>query len=163
MKYIIKKMSAGLFLILLLFTSCSDNPIAIKDEIKDTAEQAIDALVNEDSEELFRFFARDIQNNHKSETMAEIQEAFDFIDGKIISYDYDQGGEEEKKNYGELIYYDCRIWLTNVTTDTGKVYSIDFTYHYIWDEKPECEGITKILIYPKDDSENIVQIGISYS
>lgn len=163
MKHITKKIITILLLVLsLLLTSCSDNPIAKKKKIKKTAEKVMEAIIDEDDKDLLKFFTSDIQDYHRTKTMSEIQQAFDFIDGKVVSYDYQQGGEMETVEDGKIKYYHCYLEFTNVKTDTDSIYTIECTYHYIWDKKPEQEGIAKIIIFKDNDRENQVQIGQNY-
>lgn len=163
MKHVIKRISLILlFGVSLLLTSCKKKVWAIEKEIKHTAEQIIETIIDEDEEALFIFFASDIQDNRKDQTLEEIQQGFDFIDENIVSYDYYRGGGERRKSHGNIEYYNCHFEFRNVITEGGNTYTIECTYHYIWDSQPTREGITKIIIFKDNDRENQVQIGQNY-
>lgn len=147
---------------LLMMTSCTDESSQMHDEIKSTAEHAITLFADKELNELIKLFSEDIQENRKDETIAEIEKIYDFFDGEIISYEFDsEGGVEAKKSDGKVYYYDCFLRF-NAETDNGTVYKIRFTYHYIWDEKPEYEGICKIKVTEKENSDNKIEAGITY-
>lgn len=147
---------------LLMLSSCADESLQMHDEIKSTAEHAMTLFANKELNELIKLFSKDIQENRKDETIAEIEKIYDFFDGEIISYEFDsEGGVEAKKSDGKVYYYDCFLRF-NAETDNGTVYKIRFTYHYIWDEKPEYEGICKIKVTEKENSDNKIEAGITY-
>lgn len=164
MDNLVKKISV---IIVLLFafslTACTGNQQVDKKEIGNTVEQMMGYIIDENKTELFGFFSTDIRENRKEETLNEMDKAFDFINGNIVSYDYAGiGGGEENKNDGKIYYFNCYPEFRNVTTDTGYKYTIEFTYHYIWSEKPERQGICKIEIINNDDHDNKIAIGYTY-
>lgn len=120
-------------------------------------------IVNEDAESVFGFFVSDIRDNREELTMKEIQKAFDYIDGNIVSYDDIKiHGEEEHKSEGKIEFFQCYPEARNVTTDTGNSYTIEFTYGYIWTEKPEREGIWVIYIIDKNNPDSRIMVGLPY-
>lgn len=161
---LVKKISLiSILLFSFLLTSCTDNQQVDKKEIKNTVEQMMEYIVDKDAENVFNFFTLDIRNNRKDITMEEIQQAFDYIDGNITSYDaVEIGGEEEHKEEGKIEFFHCLPEVCNVTTDTGCKYTIRFTYGYIWTEKPEREGIWKIYIIDEENSDSNMVIGLTY-
>lgn len=163
MKHATKRITVILLLMVsFLLTSCKEHVWTIEEKMDQTAEEIMEVIVDEDSKALFKFFASDIQDNRKEETLEEIQQAFDFIDGKIVSYDYHPIPGRRSQNYGNIDYFDSLPEFRNVTTDLGKIYIIECTYHYIWKKRPEREGLCYIKIYEKDNRENKVEIGKIY-
>ena len=71
------------------------------------------------------------------------------------------GGGEEAKNNGIIYYYSCHPEF-DFTTETGQEYTISFSYHYIWNEHPEYEGINMIQICKDGDWGEKLIIGRNY-
>ncbi len=146
--------------------SCSHNQhITKKDKqkIADNTELCMQAIVEKDNQKLMDLLCSDIQDNKKVIVSDQIDAAFDFINGKIVSYDY-KGiyGEEEHKDKGIISLYRCSPQYRDVTTDTNHEYIVRFTYHYIWDGRPECEGISMIRIEDCNSKESI-KVGFLYN
>ena len=93
----------------------------------------------------------------------QIDEAFDFIDGEIVSYDEpfsSASGGVEKKSYGAQ--------TQNIITDKGTEYKISFEGWLTNEEEPEKVGVSYIRVIDmtgsydssKTDKENgILWIG----
>jgi hypothetical protein len=130
----------------MILSSCIVNEHVDEGDIKENAIQMMECIVNENSEELFDFYNNDMKENDQNNSLKEIQQLFEYIDGAIISYNYEgKGGGEEDKNNGIINYYSCYPEF-DFTTDTGQTYTISFSYKYIWNEHPEYEGINMIQI-----------------
>lgn len=117
----------------------------------------IDALENDDSEKLTKLFAPDLLNQSNI-IDKEIQVAFDYFDGNIVSYKCvsTPAGEESYRN-GKLIYSCIGNALSkSVVTDTGE-YKISFSAIFLNEEKKTQEGVWRIWIGKED--ENGVVIG----
>ena len=140
------------------------NGINRKKEIETMAQQIMQCIVDENKEKLLTFFSSDIQRNHAQQIELELDRAFEFINGKIVSYEY-AGiyNEHENVNYGTVERFDCDAKLCNVITDAGLKYEIWITYYYTWKEKPQREGISKIRIMDMENSKSHVEIGFFYS
>lgn len=71
--------------------------------------------------------------------------------------------EEAKKakNNGIIYYYSCHPEF-DFTTETGQEYTISFSYHYIWNEHPEYEGINRIQICKDGNWGEKLIIGRNY-
>ena len=81
------------------------------------------------------------------------------VDGTVISYDYEgRGGGQETIHEGKICYCSCYPEF-DFTTDTGKTYTIAFSYKYIWSEHPEYEGVDMILICENGDWGEQLAIG----
>lgn len=161
MRNMAKNISVILVVVMLLsLTAClENNPFSRSNEIKKVADQVIEALIDENAEDLFGTFCEEIRYIRQDKTMEEIQQLFDFIDGKIVSYEYSEGGGMKSNHYGTIEYYNCNLDFRNVTTDTGRKYTIYCDFQYIWLERPRCEGVNKIRIYENDDHDNALEVG----
>lgn len=159
-----KYLITNILLICVFTTSCT---MKYRNDIDKKAKTWIKYFKEEDADGLFKLFCADIKNNYSDETLEEIQKAYEFIDGDILSYEYkgsDSGGQE-KDNFKTELYYCYPEY--RIETKKGKKYTIMFRYNYIWKEKPECEGIVRIrIINYEGDSEfsgDEVIVGEAYS
>ncbi len=146
-------------MVLIILTSCASNEHVKNKEIEDKATMMMECVVNEDAEGLFAFYSDYMKENYSDKSFKEIQPLFDYIDGKIISYNYEGiSGLEEHKDDGIIYYYNCDPEF-DFTTDTDKTYTIKFSYHYIWDKHPEFEGINMISICKDSEWSTKMVIG----
>ncbi|MDE6253166.1 MAG: DUF5104 domain-containing protein [Lachnospiraceae bacterium] len=140
----------SLLLVCVLLTSCT---MKYHSDIKKETKTWINYFKEEDAEGLLELFCSDIKNNYYDETLEEIEAAFEFIDGDIVSYKYKGEGSsgQTKDDFKTKLYYCYPEY--QIETSTGKKYTIMFRYNYIWKEKPEYEGIARIWIvnYQGDD------------
>lgn len=140
-----------LLVILLIMTtlvSCGENDYKTPDE---SANEMINNIVycfkSKDKETLKTYFSTQMQNH--SNLDYEIEIAFEFIDGEIVSVgkpDASCIGPMSDKAYGAII--------RDITTDKGIVYKIDFNGKYRCDDDKSREGVEGIrLINMTDDSK----------
>lgn len=164
MDNMVKKICVAIIIIMLFSsTSCIGESFEMQEEIKDTAGKVMEYIANEDADSLFNMFSPYIKENRKDETMNEIEKAFEYIDGEIVSYEYrGEGGGGKSKRDGKIVLYRCYPEFGEVITDTGTEYIVSITHYHIWDEKPEWEGVGKIVIYEEDDVECGIVIGQNY-
>ncbi|MBO5449121.1 MAG: DUF5104 domain-containing protein [Ruminococcus sp.] len=88
-------------------------------QAKEMQTEIMKCFENEDKDTLKSFFSEYATDNYDLDS--QIDEAFDFIDGKIVSYDEPFGradGSSERKAYGAE--------TSNIKTDKGTEYSIGF-------------------------------------
>jgi hypothetical protein len=156
-------MVAILFAILVL-SSCANTKNNSSDEpyktpgllAKEKQTEIIECFVNDDKETLKALFSEYVISNDDN-IDTEIEEAFNLIDSKIVSYDDpfgDATGSHEKKSYGGM--------TTGIITEQGTEYRIDFIGWVTYDadkSKIGIEGIrivneTKGAEYPVDAPEN---------
>ncbi|MDE6253167.1 MAG: DUF5104 domain-containing protein [Lachnospiraceae bacterium] len=134
-----------------LLTSCT---MKYHSDIKKETKTWIKYFKEEDAEGLLEVFCSDIKDNYSDETLEEIEAAFEFIDGDIVSYEFESesGSRQTKDNFKTKLYYCYPVYF--IKTNMGKKYTIKFCYNYIWKEKPEYEGIESIrLINYEGDNE----------
>ncbi|NLZ46438.1 MAG: DUF5104 domain-containing protein, partial [Clostridiales bacterium] len=130
--------------ILSKFENSSDKYITPDKQADNLTLQIFECFLDKDSEELKSLFSKNIQDSYEHDT--EIQEAFNYIDGNIISYDKPDGeiqGESRRGEKGvtELIFGGK---IRNIETDKGKVYSISFTSYAINKDDENNVGVLSI-------------------
>lgn len=146
----------------LVFAICRNEMLIHHSKIKNTMEQAMEYFANKDINSLMLMFTEDIQENRKDETIEEIEALYEFFDDEIVSYSYSkEGGGERANRYEEIYYYHCCPEF-KVITNNGDEYIVEFSYHYIWNDKPEKEGINKIYVYVEGEYSNGIGAGIVY-
>lgn len=149
---LVKKTSLLLFVLVILCLSSCVNHSAV---IKENAEEMMQCIIDRDAEKLLTYFSEDIRENRTEETLEEIEKLFEFIDGDIVSYIYDSGGTRGSTSNFEYDFYLCYPTFQSVETTTGKIYTIRFAYNYIWKEKPEQEGFSRIKAFSGEDWVNL--------
>ena len=135
-----------------------------KNEIRELSDNYIELFVQKNAYELFNCFCSDIQENRKEDTTREMRQAFDFIDGNIVDYEFnDFGSEEEHRSDGKIAYFQCNPNYKNVLTDTGKKYTVRFAYCSAYKDHPEYEGLWRITIRDyDDDNKTLITVGQFY-
>ena len=165
-----KRAGVLICIIILMITLCScsivsnfNDFVSQEQEIKTIAQQVMQCIVNKNKTELLTLYSSDQINNHEQEIYSQFDSAFKFISGKIVSYEYaGKGGGGATTHYGKTTYFHCYPEFRNVITDTGFEYVIEISFHYIWEEKPEREGVTRIKIIDAENYKNYVEIGFEY-
>lgn len=105
----------------------------------------MDGFTNQNIEVLKDLFCDEIKNTHDLDE--EIQAAFEFIQGNIVSYDlsmYGPSGEEVRD--GKVVSKDRSINVEKIITDLDNEYKICFGYYLVNDEHEDRIGITFITI-----------------
>ena len=122
----------------------------------------MECIVNEDAEELFAFYSDYMKENYKNESLKEIQQIFDYIDGNIVLYEYQgKGGGMETIHDGKVYYCTCYPGF-EFTTDNNNTYKIDLSLYYVWNEYPEGEGLHMIEVWRDGDLSTKLVIGKNY-
>lgn len=155
---LVKKVLTSIFICAIsCLSSCSKYSVFVDEDIviKENAEQMMQCIIDRDAEKLLTFFSADMQENESEKTLEEIEKLFEFIDGDIVSYIYDSGGTRGSTSNFEYDFYLCYPTFQSVETTTGKIYTIRFAYNYIWKEKPEQEGFSRIKAFPGEDWGNL--------
>lgn len=148
-----------IFIIIAMFSLSSCNFkglshwIKLKGQIRKEVDQMMECIKNEDKEGLLELFCEDVRETHREETLKEIEDAFDFIDGKVVSYKNYSFGYSEHISHGMVVSGSYSPGYYEVKTDTGKNYEVFFCYHYNGEEfgeSPRLDGINHIRILDKD-------------
>lgn len=150
----VKKIYTALMAVILAFAvGCSSY------ETKTTAEAHSDIIVNcikeNDVSTLEEMFCLYIRDNHELDE--EIEGAFEFIDGEVVSegdkhYLDETGGSIEN---GRVVSSRMQPEIRNLKTDSDKEYTITFNEYLINTENPNYTGKTRITITN--------EIGLSYT
>jgi len=137
--------------VLLSLTSCSFNyPFTGGSSelqlAKTIAQEIMDVIVERDEEALYLLFSTETQAFHM--TREQITEAFDFIDGEIISYELptSTGGGGKSVREGIVTAENFSPRISYVITDTGKEYRISFQYYLVLENNKNAEGLSSITI-----------------
>ena len=144
-------------LMLVSFTSCDeDEEYKTPDQLaKERQTEIMECFVNKDKETLKSFFSEYVINKYP-DIDSQIDEAFNFLDGEIVSYDEPNtsaSGPSDRKSYGG----DTR----NIVTTQNTEYRIIFRGRLTSDEEPEKIGVRCITVinmtesnkYANSDSE----------
>ncbi len=145
------KITGRILLVLLLLTlsSCtkptSDTSSSQKSQppaevAKNYMAQIINCFENDDKNSMKKLMS-DYIIEDDTQLDNEIEEALNFIDGKIVSYDEPFGdamGSHEKK--------ECSGRVTNIITQNGTEYSISFTGWLIYDTDESKIGVEGIRV-----------------
>lgn len=120
---------------------------------EELSENVIKCFKDEDEKELEMLFCQKIKES--GELSTEIREAFAYINGEIVSHDMPKGstggGIIENGKRTEL---SMNGKVTNIKTETGKVYSIYIHSYAINTKKEDYVGITNIDIYLESELVN---------
>ena len=127
-------------------------------QAKAISTQMIKCFKEKDSENLKSLFSQHVQGKYDLDT--QIKEAFDFINGDIVSHD-EPDGKSSGKSTDMLgtIYREIQGEVTSVKTDKGKTYGIYYfacrTYRY----DKDYVGVYCILIASEDEEDSRIFIG----
>lgn len=127
----------------LLLTGCNFDGEEYKTpdrQAKDLQSDIMKCFINQDKETLKSFFSEYVIDNY-ADIDTQIDEAFDFIDGEIVSYDEPFSratGPMDEKSYGAT--------TDNIITDKGTKYRIIFAGMLTDDENPDYVGVNSIKI-----------------
>lgn len=116
--------------------------------------EIMECFINKDGETLKVFFSEYVLENYPN-IDKQIEAAFDFLDGEIVSYDepFTSGaGSLEKKSYGAKTQH--------IITDKGTEYTIGFKGWYTYDKEPNKVGITVIVVRNETIKEELDRDGI---
>ena len=117
--------------------------------------QSIDIIKyfeNKDIDGLKSMFCNKVQSEHNLDK--EIEGAFEFINGKIISYDEPDGTVGGKTiKHGETTKLEFMGNVKNIKIDEneGVVYSLYFNSYAVHQEDASKVGVTNIRIFLKDE------------
>jgi len=154
----LKSIFIFLVIVTVILTGCThDSNYTPPDEMARL--QSIDIIKyfeNKDIDGLKSMFCNKVQSEHNLDK--EIEGAFEFINGKIISYD-----EPDGTSGGGLIKDGIRVELIlrgdteNIKTDLGSTYTLSFHSYGIYEEDTNKVGITYLRVI--DENNTFYQIG----
>ncbi len=115
-------------------------------------EKFLDYICDEDIEGLKSMFCE--KNKADCDLDKQLKEAFEFIDGDIVSYDSPYGASGETTSDGKVIMSSMNPVIHNILTSNKKKYDIIFYYKIVYEEHPEYVGITQITITDITNDKN---------
>jgi len=129
-------------LVFIAFTSCDENEeYKTPDQLaKERQTEIMECFINKDKETLKGFFSEYVINKYP-DIDSQIDEAFNFLDGEIVSYDEPNSrasGPSDRKSYGGT--------TLNIFTDKDTKYKISFTGWLSNSEQPDKVGIIRVKI-----------------
>lgn len=126
----------------------------------ETAQELLNCFNNEDASALKEMLC---ERSRKLDDIDEqIQDAFDFIDGDITSFNENVTGSEGKSTrYGTTTELDRFFSIDEILTDTEQEYTIYVSENLIYQNDPKREGITQITIEDESD-ESKITIGYNW-
>ena len=120
------------------------------------SEYIMECIVNKDKEGLKSVFSKYISETHDLDK--EIDEFFEFIDGKIVSYDEPVGREGGASlAYGEYREKELNGCIENIKTELENQYVISFFMYQICKSNEDRIGVYAIVISDVTDREAIEQ------
>lgn len=150
----------SLVLVIYGFTGCIDDKSSVSPPPDEMARlqsiSVMECFENEDIEGLKSMFCKRVIDN--IDLNSQIEGAFEFINGKIISYD-----EPDGTSGGGLIKDGKRVELIlrgdteNIKTDLGSTYTLSFHSYGIYKEDANKVGITYLRVI--DENNIFYQIG----
>ncbi|MCL2109888.1 MAG: DUF5104 domain-containing protein [Oscillospiraceae bacterium] len=96
----------------------------------------------------------------------QIQKAFEFIDGEIISYELptSTGGGGRVVEEGKLMSENISPQIKNIETDIGKIYRISFQYFLTFEYDEDVVGVRFIHIsIINENNLSLESLTIGYS
>ncbi|MCQ2514575.1 MAG: DUF5104 domain-containing protein [Ruminococcus sp.] len=110
-----------------------------------------DYIINKNSTGLKGMFCQKIQDSGTLDS--QISEAFSMIDGDIIGSGTPTGGLDNKETSGDdIVSLSIKGSATNIQTNTGKTYSMEFKEYYAYSGDEGYEGVTYIAITSNADN-----------
>lgn len=119
------------------------------------SQSVIECFVDEDEKELKKLFCEKIAGKYTLDK--EIQNAFDYIDGEIISYNvYSDPIGGSAWDDGVQTRLDVKPWIREIKTDTGGEYTIAAHGYLVYEKGGEYIGLTYINI--RDENRGPTEI-----
>ena len=152
------KLLSGIILFIFILSGCSDQNIkpTPSEKAKETQEVIIKAFVDEDASAIKSILSAYISQNNDIDF--QIDKAFDYIDGKIESYDPPECGSSaavtDENGRVKYSYYGC---TDNIITDKGTIYSINFKGWYTYRDDNSKEGVNLIHIVSETEKSRFTE------
>jgi len=140
-----------------IITACANDPNYKTPDERSKQQQinVVECFKNKDAEKFKKMFCPKIIS--KGNIDNEIQEAFNFIDGDIVSYDEPRGRIGGKTiQYGRTTECEFRGKIVNIKTDTGHLYHITFTSYDIFNDDADKVGISELGVFSDNGIEHTI-------
>lgn len=121
----------------------------------DISQKIVDYFNKKDLDGLKEIFCQKTQGI--SDIREQIQAAFEFINGNIVSYNHtlEAAGEGQSREKGETVKFDNGWIINDIRTDTDKVYKI-FVHMFLLDTDKNREGVSYLCITDSDGMECLI-------
>lgn len=155
-------------LMIMLMSGCSAISKVIKRALDSSkqptnleiSQNILDCFDNEDTQGLKALLCPKTQGIEDIEE--QIREGFDFLDGKVVSFDENVSNDEsESVDHGTTEELSRTLHIEDITTDTGGTYKLYVSINLIYIEDEDREGITDITIV-NEDNDTTFQIGYTW-
>lgn len=123
---------------------------------RDCAKAVVENLNEKNTEGLIDLFSETARTNPELE--AQIEQCYDYLGGKIVSYDENipvSGGQRSEG--GRIVRQTLRPTIRNVQTEDGSYYEIYVGFRGVDVEFPQYEGIKVIIINKTDADGNYIK------
>jgi hypothetical protein len=101
---------------------------------------------------------------------AQIQQGFTFIEGNAVlgkieggPFEYDGKYDIKSSHYQEEYVKDHEpsrtffdIYVSNIETDTDRMYEMKITAYHLNTEDPSLEGVSQIVIFDEDGNKSVI-------
>jgi hypothetical protein len=138
------KLFLTLYIVLLFCSGCGSERININLETKNQCEQILDYLSNNDSDGLKDLFCATVSS--ESDFDNQLLEALDFFDGKVVSYDIQSTGANERIVDGKQAEIHISPYIGDIMTDANKTYNIKYYSYLVNVENPNDQGLSELAI-----------------
>ena len=151
-------------ILLLSFTGCKSKlQIA-----RDVGQDIMNAFIAKDEDALYSLLSPNAKNSPN--IREQIQEAFDFIDGEIVSYELptDTGGGGRAMERGKVTHENITPWIDYIKTDSTeekKHYRLQFRYDLVFKDDKNSEGLSNIIVSLLDENRSLIErtaIGLDF-
>lgn len=116
---------------------------------EEISEKVVECFINEDAEGLKSLFC--VRDQRSWSIDKDIQAAFDYIDGDIVSYEIYSGGDGSSVKDGKLV--DLHVsGDIEIETDIGRIYKIRVSFQIVNKKQPTSEGIIGISVSEENDT-----------
>ena len=144
-----------LVLSLCFLVGCSTDAINYETIGTDMSNKILRCLDENDAESLKALFCEEMQNN--IDLAEQIETAFNFFDGEVVSYDNISVGSGESVDSGVLTDSHIIPVINGIKTDSEKTYKITFLSYITLAQREQYEGINYIII--REENGDYIMIG----
>lgn len=149
-----KKIFIFPLIVIIVTTLCSCSKTTSSNiTVKGQCDEIIRCFNEKDSDGLKNMFCETVKKSKNLDK--QIADAFDIIDGKIVSYDYLIGSESKSVDKGKITKLEVYPIIRPLVLSNGKEYELYF-YSFLIHEKENNVGISEIVICDSDGNEYVI-------
>ncbi len=115
---------------------------------KELGQNVLTAIQNEDVDALADLFCQYTVEEYGDDLKPEIQNLYDYIDGKIVSHDEIKTREAVGRTTEKdgIVIYSYNATIENVITDKGNKYLIGCRGYSVYKENPKLVGFVRLYV-----------------